>query len=436
MNLQIRILLIQVILLGLIGCNPPLVTDGNTDINSSETVRATPSAFVEDINSSLPTPPLPMVPAISTTEPIVSISPPASIQATFSSTPTLEVTPTAKVATLTGNLWINSFDDGLVSVSVEMGEIKEVVPKAQDWLLERFAVSPDNQRVAYWIHTAEKSELWLSDLLNWNPELILTVPDLEHNAGNLWWVSNDYLLLEPAEYTHPFYLPVHAYIINLNSKQVEVESRSFGFGCLLARSPQTSDIVTWCPANEDWQDAESFWRVTPRYYVVIEEGGFLWTTEDPPQEILAELNTNQDNWGWSSDRNKVAFPLYDNVEKRDFLYIIQNDMISPVRLRDSASWYSYFRNSGPWSPNNRYLAYIGDCSGQECYRIMDVESQEVVWTSQMIPGAEHLRSVTWSEDSEYIALLTDEGLFIVHLETNEVVQQLAVPSGYVLAWLP
>lgn len=430
MNLRIKLLLIHIFLLWVVGCGPSLVTEENTDDRSSEIVLATPAASVEDGDTSLSTSLPHLLPTVLTTATVISISPTVTAQAISTDVPV-----TTDTVVPGGTLWIDSFDAGLLSVSVETGEIKQVVPKTSAWLLTRFAVSPDKQRMAYWIHTTEKSELWVSDLVDWMPELIFTVPDLDPNAGTLWWISNDYLSLEPGSYTPPFYLPLHAYIINMNSKQVEMESRSFNFGCLLARSPQTDEIATWCPARENWNDAESFWRADPSYYVVIEEEGFLWTTEDPPQEKLAELKTNQDNWGWSSDRQKVAFPLYDELDQRVLLHVVERRLTSSVRLKDPASWYSYFRDTAPWSPNTRYLAYIGDCSGQECYRIMDVESQEVVWTSQNVPEAQHLRGLVWSDDSEYVSLLTDKEVFIIYLHNNEVVKQLPAPSGYVLTWL-
>ena len=417
----------------IIGCSPPTTIDRDT----THEILTTPSEAYPGHQTETESD-ITIIVSLTATDAYSATIVAPTTKAAPMSTPIPEPTPTREPEALGGILFINSFDEGLLRVSLETGEIKSLVPKEEDWLLWRFAVSPRQEKVAYWIHTSQTSELWLSSLTEWSPELLLRLSDLEHDAANLWWLSNDYLLLEPgvSDQRYNLFVPAHAYIINVHQKQIEVEDTGFAFGCLLAPSPETEEVATWCPAKESWTDVQSYYTSPVSYYAVIEEAGFLWTTTEPPVEILAQLETPDDNWAWSHDRSLVAFPLYDTSEKRDILYYAEQDTISQYALRDTASKYMYFNDHLPWSRDNQYLAFIGECAVRDCYRIMDAINQKIIWTSEMIPNAQHVRSIMWSYNGQYITLLTDEGVFIVQVETGNVIKQLVIPSGYVLAWLP
>jgi hypothetical protein len=439
-----KFVVLSVLLLG-IGCRQSVVSTPNTPQETSTTL---PELDIEQQRPATETASVhpaatPSRSASSTFPdqlPTQTVLPAELIQATPTSIPTPEATPTPIIAPPDGNLLILA-GPGLIRLSVATGETEVLVPRTEEWLLWRFDVSPDGQQVAYWIHTAETSELWLSEIATWSPELVLTVSNLEHNAANLWWLSNDYLLLEPGNISSiNLFLPLHAYIIDINQQQVEIEDNGFAFGCLLAPSPQTEQIATWCPAKGEWIDWVSYYTAPASYYAVIEEAGFLWTTTESPTGILAELKISEDGWAWANDRSLVAFPVHDATANRDVLYFTAQDEATLVPLVDPAVEILYFNEYRPWSPNKEYLAYLGDggeCANSTCYRIIDVANEEIVWTSLSIPDAKHLRSLVWSLDSQYIAILTDEGLFIVHLQIGSVMKQYTVPLGHVLlSWQP
>lgn len=353
---------------------------------------------------------------------------------TRTSTPTPESTPTMELETHGGALFINSFDEGLLRVNLETGEVESLVPKEEDWLVWGFAVSPDRETMAYWIHTQQKSELWLSNLIEWSPKLILSFSDLEHDTFILWWISNDYLLLEPSitDQRYNDFLPVRAYIINVHQKQVEIEDTGFAFGCLLAPSTETGELATWCPAKGNWTDIQSYYTAPASYYVIIEEAGFLWTTTKAPTEVLVQLRTPDDRWEWSHDRNLVAFPLYDAENSRDKLYFFERSTgLSFIVDQQEVRHYSAL----DWSPDDQYIAYFGTCATYACNLVTDVVSKETAWTSQMIPGLQNGTYLAWSYDSQYVAL-EFEGITIVNVHTNDIVQRLDIPSASVLAWLP
>jgi hypothetical protein len=420
----------------IIGCSPSTHFDGDT----AQTVSVTPTdAYSPRATETEPnTVIMPVSPTAIDDHNVTPVSPTVVAEAISTSTPTPGPTPIMEPETPGGTLFISSFDKGFLQLSLATGKVESLVPKAENWLLWRIAVSPNQEKVAYWIHTSPTSELWLSDLMEWSPELLLSLSDFEHDAANLWWLSNDYLLLEPGVINQGYnlFVPARAYIVDVHQKQVKIEDSGFAFGCLLAPSPETEEVATWCPAKESWTNVQSYYTASASYYVVVEEAGFLWTTTESPSRILTQLRTPGDNWAWSHDRSLVAFPQYDADAERGILYYTERDAIRLYVLEDRASKSIRFNDHLPWSPDNRYLAYVGECPVRDCYRIMDVINQKITWTSRAIPDVQHIRSIIWSSDGQYIALLADEGLYIVQVETSSVIQQLSIPSGYVLAWLP
>lgn len=436
MALQVKNFLMRItvsVLVSLvIGCSPSTDVGGDTFQTGPVTPSQTYPGQQAEIESNTAT--ISVLPTVTDDHSVTIVAPTATTKATQTSTPTPELTPTREPEAPGGTLFIKSFDEGFLRVSLETGEVETLVPKEEDWLLWRFAVSPDQRRVAYWIHTSQTSELWLSSLTEWSPEVLLSLSDLEHDAANLWWPSNDYLLLEPgiSDHRYNLFVPAHAYIINVHQKQVEVEDTGFAFGCLLAPSPRTEEVATWCPAKESWIDVQSYYTAPTSYYAVIEEAGFLWTTTEPPVVILAQLKTPDNTWAWSHDRSLVAFPLYDSEKGRDLLHFVERSTLASFLIdQQDVRYYSAL----DWSPDNRYITYFGTCATYACNLITDLASREVIWTSQVIPGLQNGTYLAWAHDSRHIALQF-EGITILDLRTNEIVRQLKIPSAHVLAWLP
>lgn len=361
-------------------------------------------------------------------------------ESTPKQTPTPDLAPMIKPETLKGTLFIAAYSEGFLKATLNTNEVETLVPVAEEWLLWRFAVSPNQEKVAYWVHTSHTSELWLSSLIEWSPELLLSFSSLEHNALNLWWLSNDYLLLEPGTSDEPLnlFVPLHAYIINIRQRQIEVEDSGFTFGCLLAPSPKTNEVATWCPAKGTWTDVQSYYTNPASYYVVVEEDGFLWTTTNPPVGILTQLRVPADNWAWSGERSLVAFPQYNAKEERGILLFSYTepgrDSLDPFVNMETR--YMYFNDEWAWSPDKKHLAIKGECSVHDCYYVIDVNRQQTVWKSELIPSAQHLRSLAWSYDSQHFALSTDEGMFIVEIATGITIKQLTIPAGNPLVWMP
>ncbi|MCB8953820.1 MAG: hypothetical protein H6650_17575 [Ardenticatenales bacterium] len=442
MTIQVKNFLLVItiyLLVGLVvGCNP----SPDVDRDTAKGIQAAPN----EANPGTPPPPSrptdiePITATVSvlltaTNDHIATSALLAMVAgATATETPTPEPTPAIEPETPGGSLFISSFDEGLLRVAMETSEVERLVPKEEDWLVWGFAVSPDEETVAYWIHTPQKSELWLSNLVEWSPELILSFSDLEHDTFILWWISNDYLLLEPSIISQRYndFSPVRAYIINRHQKQVEVEDTGFAFGCLLAPSPKTSELATWCPAKENWIDIQSYYTAPVSYYVVMEETGFLWTTTRAPAKILAQLRTPNDRWEWSHNRNLVAFPLYDAEKGRSSLHLVERSTLASFVIdQPEVRYYSML----DWAPNDLYIAYDGTCAAYACDLINSIISKEIIWTSQMVPGLQSGSYLAWSYDSQYVALQF-EGITIVNIQDNEVVQRLDIPSAFVLVWLP
>ncbi|MCA9945589.1 MAG: hypothetical protein KC449_19035, partial [Anaerolineales bacterium] len=129
---------------------------------------------------------------------------------------------------------------------------------------------------------------------------------------------------------------------------------------------------------------------------------------------------------------------YDAKEEQDILVFSYNrpgrDPLGPFVNIETKN--IYFNDEWPWSPDNRYLAIKGECSVRDCYYVLDMSRKQTVWRSELIPGVQHPRSLTWSYDSQHFVLSADEGMFIVRIETGDTVKQLTIPPGNPLVWIP
>ena len=74
-------------------------------------------------------------------------------------------------------------------------------------------------------------------------------------------------------------------------------------------------------------------------------------------------------------------------------------------------------------------------STNSCICRLGIESQQVVWTSVGLPGAENGTYLNWSYDSNYIAVQS-EGITIIDIETGERIRILKDLNAGVIVWAP
>jgi WD40 repeat protein len=102
-----------------------------------------------------------------------------------------------------------------------------------------------------------------------------------------------------------------------------------------------------------------------------------------------------------------------------------------ITVEDDSSYYFAL----DWSPDQKYISFNGSCSGKGCNKIYDIESQQVVWTSVGLPGAENGTYLNWAHDSKYI-IVQSEGITIIDIKTGERIRNFEDLSGGVIVWTP
>jgi hypothetical protein len=346
----------------------------------------------------------------------------------------IPITPNpTQVIAPNGNIYLRT-PEGIARFSLGNEDVEDLISIEPDWDSMSMTPSPDRKQLAYWLHAGTHSELWLSELAQWSPKLVFTVSEVEHEWVGLWWLSEHYLLLEPGHFDpqNNFFIPARSFLINVPQQSVEVETGSLIFGCSLAISPQSNQVATWCPAREGWTEPKLFFNTPPSYYVVLEENGGYWSSDLAPTETIVEFRgLPEDIWSWSYQGEYAAFSTYDEVAKEPTLYYIDAQNQSLITVEDDSRSY----HSLDWSPDQKYISFRGFCSERSCNKIYDTESQQVVWTSEGLPGAENGTFLNWSYDSKYI-VVQSEGITIIDIETSESVRNFKDLGGGVIVWSP
>lgn len=413
----------------LIGCTPSTALPGGT--LDAASVSPGPGESVATIVPRTPTAAATLISSLphpTTSPPTVTPSPSPTITAT----PTVMDTPTTPAATATpypirGDLFIfrspSPYDPSYIHrYSLDSGEGGYVLQQEEGWQRLKAWFSPRGTLAAYWVDTGHSSELWLTPLDPWSPELVLSLPETGYDLETLDWLVDDrYLLLQL--YTDWPDKADRSYLINTESKQVESVAGWRGDCSILAFSSQTNHLATWCPMGSE-QDPSST-------YAVLEESGDLWFSEQPPEENLTETLSIFEPWLWSLDGRYVVFNQMGTT--RFQLGVINTNTGETKVLTDenSSSYAPY-----ALSPDNRYLYYGGKCDdGLFCELVMDTETEEVIWTNQAINSPGGGWPLFWSPDSHYFAIsLRNGAMGIVEVATGEMVLQLDGLSGQ-MVWV-
>ena len=278
---------------------------------------------------------------------------------------------------------------GIFRISMENGESEQVVETQNDWVEWKSSFSGTGSFLAFWIQTDTNSELWLTPLSKWDPELLLRFDTKKYDVVSLEWLMNDhYLLLRLGNIEDgkigQSVSTVDSYLLSPYDKQVKSPTNWTGNCTILARSPQTERLATWCYDEHKNE------------YIVVETSGELWFTEQQPVEVLKEIQFDGDTpWAWSPDQELVAYTSFDPDKGIEHLYYILSGAIKPTIVADNFSnLYSFLA----WSPNNQFLSYTGKCADRQfCKVVMEIANQKVVWNSQMSNIAAQV--LAWSLDS-------------------------------------
>lgn len=347
------------------------------------------------------------------------------------SVPTKLPTPTSTPTPdpISGSLLIAG--EGFLQVSLESGEQSFLLENQADWLNWRASFSPGNEQVVYWVKTDEASELWTIPLSSWAPERLLYLPGTDYVNVRYYWLNTDRHLFVQFyvidDMTGVLEVPVASYILDSSEKTVLSRPGWYGICTVLAVSPQTNHLSTWCPMEDEPSGQLP--------YLVVELDESVWISEAAPQIVLSERENWVDinsMWEWTGDGKYVVYGIYDG-ELKETLYYSPTDRNEPVVLSDG-------RTDGfgaiSLSPDGSYIAYEGICpNGIGCQLVMQTATQDIVWTSQRIPNISTGSSLTWSPDSRFFAKVKSFGVVIVDVALQETVLQLDTLTIGEMVWL-
>lgn len=412
----------------LIGCTPAAELSGN----KVEATLMTPEATKVRLKT-------PIIETTATSRPlhlftpVITPTPQATVKDVPTTIPTIAATPPMPTATvahpdLQGDLFVfrsqNPFDRSdvgfIIRVSLEDGERSYLLWQEETWQTLHVSFSPDGILATYWIETDNRSELWLTSLDPWKPELILSLPETGYGlvgsnglVGIDWLVGHHYLLIVLSyDYFHSGV--EKSFLIDTKSKQVESVPGWKGDCSTVAFSPRTNRLSTWCPMPDE-QDSSLT-------YAVLEESGELWFSEQPPLNPMPVYPV-----GWSVDRRYVVFSEWSWAN--GLHYVDANTGVTRILTDKNSTSY----NPASISPNNQYLYYQGKCNnGSYCGLMMDVGTEEIVWTSQLVDDGGAV-SLYWSPDSLYFAVPSSDDskhfyfsfiILIIDVTTGKVVLQI------------
>jgi Tol biopolymer transport system component len=269
-----------------------------------------------------------------------------------------------------------------------------------DWTDWKASFSQNKKYLAYSIKNGNGAELWYTSLLQWQPERLLVVNDVDFDiATPLWSVNDRYLLfvlsvLEEGEVTDET-IDFRTYVID--TKTMEMVHQPFWSGdCFtLAPSPQTNQLAIWCDQVLEIENTGQF--------LVLELNEDPWMTQQAPQPLTKKCFPRR--CVWTSDGEFVAY-IEDDYPQ--LLFSVSMHDPTPIQLDDKHTDYAY--GFPLWSPDGLFLYYTGACVNNfQRPSVMSVADQEIIWCIPYTSnrgkfGNVSVVPVSWSPDNRYLAV--------------------------------
>lgn len=313
-----------------------------------------------------------------------------------------------------GSIYYIASDEGLYRI-VNLGSLTDLgqrEPQAIEFRAEEYRLSHNGQQIAFW----DKTGLWLSNLDNWNPQLVVT--DKRQLDFRFFWMPDDTrIFFEISSLSVPYSRPIEyeALVYNLLSR--EVESWPWGDCNKIARQNQTAQLVMVCSTLPwTWQD-----NPTPTS-IALQWGGEYEAFVDSDYEILVENVSSIPDISWTNQGELLAFiggrtsSIYSNN-----LYISRNENVELQTVQRDVSAVTRF----DLSPNGRLIAYLVSCvqdGSQNCLQVEELTTGNIVWSSENTLGLRIASDLQWYPDNTHIVILgrnpnyAPMSLWIVDLE--------------------
>ena len=138
---------------------------------------------------------------------------------------------------------------------LDSGEPTYLLEREPDWITWRPTYSPNREHAVYWVKKEAVSELWVTSLRPWAPERLLWLPETDYVAVAYEWLNpNRHLLVqfyEPDETIDVLEVVAASYIVDIVEKTIISPDGWQGFCAILAVSPRTNRLSSWCPIQDE-----------------------------------------------------------------------------------------------------------------------------------------------------------------------------------------
>jgi hypothetical protein len=360
---------------------------------------------------------------------------------TLAPVPTLERTTEFPLIPLGDLLYVDS--NGIAKTDLDTRDVTRISePLITDIGvgIRNFALSPNQQWLAYWHNATDSSSLNILDIENGNTNVALTLADVSAWSANLFWSADGlylFLTLEPPseplvmdQPTRDILSKRRYYLYSLESGTLQPWDRDCD---RLGFSSRTEKIAMWCPSvNENKLD-----------YAVVEWGGEIWLSTEPPDTFLKVRAPEfaVPTWVWSGDGQRVVYADQDRTSPQ-MLTLATVDLGKPTIqiLGDYGLSYAGLNLSA----DRRYIAFKGECINiSPCLLILDSQTSEVIWTSESLGEKNrHLHSHLWHPNENLLLqpVFTDNtyNVFVIDPISGTIERQvnLGDESRFGIGWLP
>lgn len=349
---------------------------------------------------------------------------------------TLTTTFEPASAKLTGYLFVYT-PAGIQQVTLADSTFQNLLIAEDAWLDWGAGFAQNKKYLAYWIKTAQGTELWFTSLSQWQPQLILKLEDVAYDfATPIWGVNDRYLLfnLSVIDNSGPLedLKTLQTYIIDMRTVELVNQSYWPGDCSILATSPHTNQLALWCYKVEEEANLHEF--------LVLEPDADPWGTQEPP-DILIDDCLIYLICAWSQDGELAAYVVTEDNPDSLFYTMIEEPI--PITLHDEHTRYYSFP---AWSPNGQFLYYAGGCvgGGIQCPNVISIVNHEIIWRARAYDnwGEENINTahIIWSPDSYYLALpifvIADSGskeqVLFFDIITQQEVSRIEGMGGVIL----
>jgi hypothetical protein len=331
--------------------------------------------------------------------------------------------------------------NGIAKADLDTGRVTRL-SEATDTItgIRNAVLSPDRQWLAYWQWSTDVSTLNLMNIEDEGVQVAMTLTDLNDWIPYLFWSADGlylFVTLEPpptpAVLDQPTRDPVREREYYLYSKETG-DVKSWSRDCdRIGFSPRTKRIAMWCPSAGEAETS----------YAVVEWGGEIWFTREPPDTVLKvrapEFSTP--TWAWSGDGQQAIYASQDQASPQMLVLATTNSGEITTRiLGDYGLSYAGLN----WSADLRYVAFKGQCpSISPCLLILDLLTADVVWTSENLGETNrNLHGHLWHPSAELVLQPSSAdniyNVFVVDHISQAFIEQVELEGGsrYGIGWLP